>query len=37
LNIEATDDFWTNEIEIDEDVFHQSADFQTSKVDMAPN
>jgi len=37
LNIQAMDNLWTNEIEIDEDVFHQSADIQTSKVDMTPD
>jgi len=37
LNIQATDNFWTNETEIDEDVFYQSADIQTSKVHMTPN
>jgi hypothetical protein len=31
------DNFWPNETEIDEDVFYQSADIQTSKVDMVPD
>jgi len=26
LNIQAMDNFWTNETKIDEDVFNQSAD-----------
>jgi hypothetical protein len=31
------DNFWPNETEIDDDVFYQLVDIQTSNVDMVPD
>jgi hypothetical protein len=37
LNIQVMDNFWTNETEINDDVFHQSMDIHTLKIDMDPD